>query len=150
MGNLSLLKNLYKRVVVPLEVHDEILAGGSFAFGVREFQESEWLNVRDSGCNPGPILMHSLDIGEAAVIQSAFDLSVSRVCIDEALGRRVARLHGLNVTGSLGVILKAIREGHEIDLRLCIDRMRIQGVWISKRTEDKALRMAANIRDERT
>ena len=141
---------MYRKVIVPLEVHNEILAGGAFAFGVKEFQKSEWLNVRDSVCSPGPILMHSLDIGEAAVIQSAFDFSINSVCIDEALGRRVARLHGLKVTGSLGVILKAIRKGYDIDLNLCIEKMRCQGIWISKRTQDKALRMAVNILDERT
>ena len=93
--------------------------------------------------------MHSLDIGEAVVIQSAFDFSINKVCIDEALGRRVARLHGLKVTGSLGVILKAIRNGYEIDLNLCIDKMRCQGVWISKRTADKALCIAKNLQNSR-
>jgi predicted nucleic acid-binding protein len=142
-GDLSLLKALYARVILPLEVHKEVLEGGSVGFGLPEFRRADWLDIQAGACALSPVLMHSLDIGEASVIQTALNLGVSTVCIDEAMGRRVARLHGLAVTGSLGVLLKAMRNGYSIDLASCVRKMRRQGVWISERSEQKALGMAA-------
>ena len=43
IGNLSVLEMLYKRVFVPLEVCQEIEAGGSLNFGLSEFRESDFL-----------------------------------------------------------------------------------------------------------
>ena len=42
IGNLSVLEMLYKRVFVPLEVCQEIEAGGSLNFGLSEFRESDF------------------------------------------------------------------------------------------------------------
>ncbi|WP_216594172.1 hypothetical protein [Synechococcus sp. PCC 6312] len=53
-----------------------------------------------------PYLLNSLDSGEAAVIQLALNQNIQTVCIDETSGRRIARLNGLNVTGSIGILLK--------------------------------------------
>jgi len=44
-GSLDVLRFLYARVVVPLEVATEIKAGGKQAFGVSVFQQAEWLDV---------------------------------------------------------------------------------------------------------
>ena len=56
-------------------------------------------------------------------------------------GRRVARLNGLLLTGSLGVLLKARQRGEPIDLATCIRRMRDRGVWLSRATEEAVLQM---------
>ena len=59
----------------------------------------------------------ALDPGEASVIQVALDKKISIVAIDELVGRRIARLNGLTTTGSLGMMIRAIHEGHAIDLQ---------------------------------
>jgi predicted nucleic acid-binding protein len=92
------------------------------------------------------VLSRSLDLGEASVIQTAADLGISTVCIDESAGRQVARLHGLLVTGSLGVLLKAVKRGHDIDLDGCISRMRDQGIWVSETTRQSALAVEKGVR----
>ncbi len=118
------------------------MAKGSDGFGATEVLEARWLVVADEDVALTGVLGRALDKGEAAVIQTALDRGVRRVCIDEALGRRMARLHGLSVTGSLGVLLKGKRNGHAIDMQGCIDRMRRRGVWISARTMQHAIRLA--------
>lgn len=82
-----------------------------------------------------------LDAGESAVIQTALDSGIGRVCIDETLGRRVARLNGLAVTGSLGMIIHAIRCGENIELSAVIGRMRENGIWLSDELAERALRL---------
>lgn len=141
LGDLKLLEELYDRVVIPRRVAEEILVGGSVGFGVDSFLRADFLDVQSAYCRINPFLQKSLDPGEAAVIQTACDKSMLRVCIDEATGRRIARLYGLSVTGSLGVLIKAIKEGKEINLKECVEKMRRQGVWISDQTIKKALDM---------
>jgi predicted nucleic acid-binding protein len=61
------------------------------------------------------------------------------VCIDEVAGRRIARLNDLSVTASIGVLLRAQREGYPFSMLEAIDRMRERGIWLSQRVVDFAL-----------
>src|SRR6266404_1799206 len=91
MGDLSVLKALYEEVIVPFEVCQEIEAGKPEGLDVEAFREATWLNKRNSSCDIPPLLLNSLDCGEASVIQVAIDFNISTVCIDETAGRRIAR-----------------------------------------------------------
>jgi predicted nucleic acid-binding protein len=106
-GNLDVLRILYKRVVVPYEVAEEIMAGGKDAFGLDVFDQASWLEISPDPVVLLPYLQNSLDRGEASVIQTALQQGIKLVCIDETVGRRVARLSNLSVTGSIGILLKA-------------------------------------------
>jgi predicted nucleic acid-binding protein len=84
-----------------------------------------------------------LDPGEASVIQIAIDRGISTVCIDEAAGRRIARLNGLRVTGSIGILIRAKKEGANISIRVMLENMRNHGVWLSQAVIDTALKESA-------
>jgi predicted nucleic acid-binding protein len=101
LGSLDVLSNLYKEVIVPYEVGQEIMAAGSSGFATKEFTEAAWPRKREQPVWPHPFLSNSLDVGEASVIQLALDEQIGTVCIDEAIGRRVARLNNLKLTGAL-------------------------------------------------
>ncbi len=138
-GGLDVLRFLYARVVVPLEVAAEIKAGGKQAFGVAVFQQAEWLDVQDRAVELQPFLRNSLDLGEAAAIQTAMNLSLPLVCIAETSGRRIARLCALNVTGSVGILLKAQRLGYTLSIPDALQRMRNHGIWLSAQVVQFAL-----------
>ena len=87
-----------------------------------------------------PLLRNSLDAGEASVIQLALDEGISHVCIDEPVGRPLARLCGLNVTGAIGMLVRARREGKIASMRETIERMRARGIWLSESVVSFALR----------
>ena len=87
-----------------------------------------------------PYLRNALDPGEAAVIQLALNEGVKVVCIDESVGRRLARLSGLSVTGSIGVLLRARKEGHLPSVRAALERMQAHGIWLSNTVITFALR----------
>ncbi len=130
-GSLEVLRFLYRRVVIPYEVAEEVRAGGRHAFGVDAFQGADWLDIQPAPVALLPFLQNSLDRGEASVIQTAMNLGLPLVCIDETAGRRIARLCDLTLTGSIGVLLKAQRLGYPLSMPEAIERMRRQGIWLS-------------------
>lgn len=133
LGKLDVLKSLYKQVFVPYEVCEEVMAGGPTGFGVYEFKDADFLIKLDKPTIIQPYLRNSLDLGEGSVIQTALDEKIQTVCIDEVVGRRIARLNGLALTGSLGILIRARKEGHSFILREVINQMQSQGVWLSER-----------------
>ena len=139
-GSLSPLEALYREVVVPTEVVAEIAAGGPHGFGIAEFNAATWLRRWPDPITPTALLRNALDKGEAAVIQLALDQGITHVCIDEPVGRRLARLCGLNVTGSIGVLVRARREGKLSSMRNTIARMKSHGIWLSESVVAFALR----------
>ena len=141
LGDLKILDVLYDKVLMPFEVCLELQAGGNTGFGLSAFEEASWIHKKQHPLDAvTPFLANSLDRGEAAVIQLALDEGISRVAIDEVSGRRVARLSGLTVTGSIGILLRAKKEGYPITLRTAIERMHRQGIWLSQSVIDFALR----------
>ena len=89
-----------------------------------------------------PFLQNAVDVGEAAVIQLALDRGIHRVAIDDRTGRRVARIYGLSVTGSLGILIKAKATGYPLSIRKAILRMQNQGIWLSENVVIEAIRLA--------
>lgn len=147
LGDLRLLQAMYRRVLVPLEVCEEIGAGGASNFGVAEFGEATWLARNSAPVEISAFLKHTLDRGEAAVIQLALFEGVDTVCIDEAVGRRIARLNGLAVTGSIGILLRAKREGHPLSIRTAVERMRSRGIRLGAQVVSFALNEAGESQD---
>jgi len=141
LGNLDVLQ-IYSRVLVPKEVSDEISVEMSGRFAATEFEAALWLDKQRQYQSISLQLQNSLDIGEAAVIQCALSNNITTVCIDETMGRRFARLNGLNVTGSIGVLLRAKREGYEFSMKNAIDKMRSHGIWLSQNIIQLALEQA--------
>lgn len=141
-GSLEILRTLYQRILVPFEVAEEILAAGEAVPGAQAFIRATWLE-RKPAVVVSSYLNNSLDRGEAAVVQTALNESVERVCIDEAVGRRVARLNGLTVTGSVGILVKARQQGYPIDLADAVQRMREHGIWLSEEVVRFALEQDA-------
>lgn len=142
VGDLTVLRSLYTEVLVPYEVCQEILVGGSTGFAVAEFEAAIWLQKQQAPLNISPLLLNSLDRGEAAVIQLAIDENISTVCIDEAAGRRIARLSGLTLTGSIGILLRAKQSGYPFSMQQAISQMLNRGIRLSPTVINFALEQA--------
>jgi predicted nucleic acid-binding protein len=141
-GSLDVLKTLYSRVLVPYEVSMEILEGGDVNYGVAEFNQATFLERIERRTFIQPFLRNALDLGESAVIQAAIDTNIITVCIDETMGRRVARLNGLHVTGSLGVLIKAKQLGVQLSVRDSINKMQRRSIRLSNTVIQNALRLS--------
>ena len=139
-GSLEVLRQLYDHVLVTQEVAQEIAAGGLHRPGVAEFLAAQhWLQPLPEARTIAPYLLNTLDCGEASVIQAALDEHIPLVAIDERVGRRVARLAGLSVTGSIGILLKARERGLTGSLAQSFERLRAHGIWLSPQVQTFAL-----------
>lgn len=113
-AHLGLLRRLYRRVVIPPAVHDE-LAIGSDRPGARRLASAlsaDWLAVEPVVGDRAIIeLRRVLDPGEAEAIALAEQLDMRFLLIDDAAGRRIAQRRGVPVTGVAGVLLSAKAQG---------------------------------------
>jgi uncharacterized protein len=66
-------------------------------------------------------------------------LGAKLVLIDERKGRAIARERGLNVRGTLGVLVEARQEGHITSLRSALDDLRAQGFRVALALVSEAL-----------
>jgi predicted nucleic acid-binding protein len=106
-----LLPALYGRVLIPRAVLQELSNPGTPA-SVRTWltHAPEWLVIRDASPLSDPAL-EQLDLGERQAIQLARDEHADLLLIDDRAGVRVALDLGLEVTGTLGVLLQAAKQG---------------------------------------
>ena len=129
----DLLREPFGQIAVTSTVRDEVLAGGDRP-GVRELSraiQDGWVNV----VRVEPILAVAakIDIGEASTLALALEHSRSSlVLMDETIGRSYARALGLNVTGLVGVLLTAKREGLVPKVRPFLDRLRKSSFRLSE------------------
>ena len=105
-GHLDVLREQFAKVIVPHEVVQEVEAGGRTQFAREEFRAASWMEKRSTPTTLPLLLQSTLDPGEAAVIALATSEHIATVAIDETVGRRIGRLHGLSVTGSLGILIR--------------------------------------------
>ncbi|MBE9142884.1 DUF3368 domain-containing protein [Planktothrix mougeotii] len=112
VGQIHLLEQLYKTVLIPTAVHNELLderAGETVVEAVKSaillkiqpIQNQELVNE----------LRNSINLGEAEAIALAVEVNASRLLIDERLGRQVATNQGLKIIGVFGVLLSAKQQG---------------------------------------
>jgi len=110
LEQLDLLPRLFSSVHIPQAVHDEIQHNPE-AVGAAEFDAAPWLRiapVQDSLAVS--LLLDQLDLGESEAIVLARESRTGLLLMDERRGRRRAIQAGLNVVGTLGILIQARRQ----------------------------------------
>lgn len=142
LGGLDLLPSLYGRVVVPLEVIHELEMGAEKDSTAAMLESCAGVDIRRQPIAVPPSLAHELDRGEAAVIQTALAERMLTVILDDLKARRAARLAGLEVTGSLGVLVLGKQVGKLPSMREAVERMTLGGAWLDDAVIQRALQLA--------
>ena len=147
-GRIDLLRATgASRIIAPQAVLDEVTATQHDDRAARSVAESLWIERAAHINIPASIIEWDLGAGESAVIAVALATPGARPVIDDLLGRRCALALGLNVIGTLGVVVAAHRRGHIDDLRQMILDLGASGMWLSNAVIDRALRLAERKRD---
>jgi len=90
-----------------------------------------------------PMLATILDPGEASILQIAKAHGISGVLMDERRGRRVAvDVFGFEVAGTCALLLRAKKLSLIPEVRAPLDRIIVNGLFISTRLRTECLRLA--------
>jgi predicted nucleic acid-binding protein len=142
LGLLELLPRLYERVVVPSPVVAELSDGASLGYDVPSPSTLPWALIE---APPGAAILPivtALGDGERAAIALAATRKSNLLLLDDSLARRHARLLGLTVTGTLGVVLRAKRESHLPAVAPVVDKLEHLGFRLARDTRAAVLRLA--------
>lgn len=135
VGKLELLEQQFGEIIIPQAVLDEFrLSEDLPGTGYISAALSEgWLSVKAlSDRHKANLLERELDKGESEVISLALELNAELLLIDERDARRVCKSLNLNVTGVIGILIKAYKTGALTDLQQTINDLKEQaGFYIS-------------------
>lgn len=138
-GQLDLLERLDPEVLVPEPVAGEVLAGPP-GDPARLALEGGWGLRRLGPHVPHRVLEWGLGAGESSVLALALEMSGAIAVLDDREARVCARLLGVPVIGSLGIVLRAAREGIIPAAVPVLRTLRAAGIHLDDPTIREALR----------
>ena len=140
LDQLSLLRELYTEIWIPPAVKAEFLEIEPI---VRQasLDDAPWIKTI---CLTYPQRADyaGLHQGEASVLALAEEHNARLVIIDELKARRYAQQIGLQVTGTIGVLLFAKERGLIDAIKPPITELQAHGLYLSSVLIDKALQLA--------
>ncbi len=140
LNRFTLLQQLFATVWLPQAVYQEVIVHGQGLPGTQETRdavEAGWLKpTAVKNRIAVDALLNELDLGEAEAIVLARELEIDRVLLDDGAARTRARLMGLGVSGTIGVLLLARRTGLALDLRHDLDVLIEHNFRLSRQVYD--------------
>ena len=90
--------------------------------------------------NTGPMLALIAGYGDLSLLEYVYKRVLVPFEVCQEIDKRIARLNGLKLTGSIGVLIRAKKCGLDFSMSEIINRMQSQGIYLSQRVIDFALR----------
>jgi predicted nucleic acid-binding protein len=137
-GNLPLLQVLAPALVVPEPVLEEIRAKGTDDATVRAVQDMAWLSVVQPPASSS-LRRWDLGKGEASVLAWALSRPGTVAVLDDQKARTYAGSLGISFIGTLGIVLRAKRQGVLSRARPVIEDLIARGMYLSRSLAEKAL-----------
>jgi hypothetical protein len=142
IGALEWLARLFAEVWIPTAVVGELREGRQRGYDVLEPDNYPWLQVVDPHTVPSEWLTLDLGRGELAVMALALENPQRVVLLDDALARQIARAAGLEVWGTLRVLLEAKAQSLTPSIAPLIRRLEDAGLWMSDDLRERVLTLA--------
>lgn len=134
--SLDILEKMYKEIIVPKAVYDELIINMDYQSEIDIIQKCTFLQTKIVKENLSVSLLQKqlkLDLGESEAIVLANSIDADLIIIDERKARRIAKDIGLNVTGTLGILVEAKQHGLVKELKPLLDKLIKNEIRISKK-----------------
>ena len=135
--HLELLETMFQTVMIPQAVYDELVCNTRFADEADVVKQSRFLKViavQNMSSVAEIRQSEKLDAGESEAIVLSKEQSADVLLMDEHRGRQAAKRLGINITGTVGILLQAYDEtllsGQEV--LDCLVHMKNSQIRISK------------------
>jgi predicted nucleic acid-binding protein len=142
IGGIEWLPKLFDEVWIPDAVRNELLAGKERGYDVPNPDELKWLKILNPKSMPSEWLALDLGAGELAAMALALENRDSVVLLDDMLARRTAQAAGLQVWGTLKVLLEAKSNGLVDKIEPFISHLNDSGMWVSDEIKQRILTLA--------
>lgn len=129
IGELELLHRTYGQITTTIEIAEEF--GNALPSWIEIKAASDKLKQR--------ILTLQIDNGEASAIALAIELGNSILILDDYKARKVAEKLGIEITGTIGVIIKAKLKGLINSVKPLIEKINQTNFRLSEAIITKAL-----------
>ena len=139
IGQIELLRKLYGKVYIPGAVMDEIESEPARS----QVMNAEWI-VKRTITHPEQKALYKarLHAGEVEVMILALEESADLVIMDDNTAKKTAKFIGLPVTGTLGILVKAKKEGIISEVTPLIKKLQEDHFYVDEGTRLIVLRNA--------
>jgi len=136
VGHLNLIHDLFGEILIPEAVYRELVDNTKFLNESKQIMESPYIKKAEVE-NPKAVELlrrsSGLDAGESEAIILSDSIKASLLLMDEIKGRQVARQMGIQLMGTIGILLTAYQEKilTKEEILDCIDTLKTTGRHIS-------------------
>ena len=132
---LHILYSLYPKVIITPEVAEEF---GEPLPG--------WIIIQSALLkNIALFNNYNLGMGEITSLALAVELKNSTVILDDDKAKKIAKAHNLDVTGSLGIIVKAKEKGIIPNVQDVVTKIKATNFYLSPSLENLILKIAGEL-----
>lgn len=136
---MDILRTLFSEIFVPEAVFTEFMVKASNTEDERRFKKIiKTAKVKDYFAVM--TLQADLGKGESECIVLAKEMNADFVVLDDKDARKIAEFLGLNVIGTLGMLVMAYKKGKIENVKSIIDKMREKNFWIDDKLYQKILK----------
>ncbi|MBS3072194.1 DUF3368 domain-containing protein [Candidatus Pacearchaeota archaeon] len=140
LDRLYLLKDLFKKILIPNEVYEEVVVVGKQknfydSLKIENAIREGWIVIKEvNGFKELEMFSSEIDLGELAVIKLAKKENPELILIDDASARVIAESFGFKVRGTIYVLLSAYKRKliKKTEIKDLIDNLVLTGFRISQ------------------
>ncbi|MUG94651.1 DUF3368 domain-containing protein [Scytonema sp. UIC 10036] len=140
VGHLLLLKDVSRRIIIPTEVYNELIAADNPLITAVPLEN--WIEVRQVIDTQKVVTLRAtkkIGLGECAAITLAEEIGATRILVDDLAARREALARGLSVIGTVGILIIAKQQGLIPSIKEVLDDLIANGTYISQQLYQQAL-----------
>ena len=143
IGHIDILPALFEKVILPVAVKDE-LSNPDTPVSVRDWMADppSWVEVHQTMSPIVDVSLRELGVGETEAIALATELHADLLLMDDRRGVKAALQRGLAVTGTMGLLTRAARQGI-LDLADAFERLKNTNFRYWQEIMDAMLREAS-------
>ncbi len=146
VGQINLLKELYGEIIIPEAVYEELSVKAESVCKKAVDSSLDWIRVEKiKNLMAREMYKTQLHDGEVEVMILSKEIRADVVIIDDANAKKYAKYLKLPVTGTLGVLIRAKREGYIDRLEPILRQMVERGIYISQNLIELCLKQTGEV-----
>lgn len=145
---LKWLPQMFDEVWVPSDVLEELQRGLFIGLDVPHLFDYDWIRYADPQTTlPSAWLSQELNASDLVAMSLCFEIPDAVVLLDDGRARKTGRVAGLDVWGTLRVLLEAKKRGLIKRIAPYVNRLNVEaGMWMTDETRLRILRLAGEAR----